>query len=130
MLRTKIIIFVLVWLIAGPLMAQEAKVTSLVSKDLSEFSGNEGLMITVEYAPGGSDPVHRHKAHAFVYVLEGSVVMQVKGGKEVTLTRGQTFYEGPNDVHVISRNASSTEPAKFLVFFVKDNGTPVLILVN
>jgi quercetin dioxygenase-like cupin family protein len=130
MLRTKIIIFVLVCLIAGPLMAQEAKVTSLVSKDLSEFSGNEGLMITVEYAPGGSDPVHRHKAHAFVYVLEGSVVMQVKGGKEVTLTRGQTFYEGPNDVHVISRNASSTEPAKFLVFFVKDKGTPVLIPVN
>ena len=130
MLRTKIIIFVLVCLIAGPLMAQEAKVMSLVSKDLSEFSGNEGLMITVEYAPGGSDPVHRHKAHAFVYVLEGSVVMQVKGGKEVTLTRGQTFYEGPNDVHVISRNASSTEPAKFLVFFVKDKGTPVLIPVN
>ena len=120
MLRTKNIIFVLVCLIAGPVMAQESKVTSLVSKDLREFSGKEGLMITVEYAPGGSDPVHRHKAHAFVYVLEGSVVMQVKGGKEVTLTRGQTFYEGPNDVHVISRNASSTEPAKFLVFFVKD----------
>ena len=128
MLRKKIIIFVLVCLIAGPLMAQESKVTSLVSKDLREFSGKEGLMITVEYAPGGSDPVHRHKAHAFVYVLEGSVVMQVKGGKEVTLTPGQTFYEGPDDVHVVSRNASSTNPAKFLVFFVKDKGAPVLLL--
>ena len=122
--------FFLVCLIADPLMAQESKVTSLVSKDLREFSGKEGLMITVEYAPGGSDPVHRHKAHAFVYVLEGSVVMQVKGGKEVTLTPGQTFYEGPDDVHVVSRNASSTNPAKFLVFFVKDKGAPVLTPVN
>ena len=87
-------------------------------------------MITVDYAPGGSDPVHRHDAHTFVYVLEGSVVMQVKGGKEVTLTPGQTFYEGPNDVHVVSRNASNTNPAKFLVFFVKDKGAPVLIPVN
>jgi quercetin dioxygenase-like cupin family protein len=119
MLRKKIIMFVLVCLIAGPLMAQESKVTSLVSKDLREFSGKEGLMITVEYAPGGSDPVHRHKAHAFVYVLEGSVVMQVKGGKEVTLTPGQTFYEGPDDVHVVSRNASSTQPAKFLVSLLR-----------
>jgi quercetin dioxygenase-like cupin family protein len=126
MLRKKIIIAVLISLIAGPLMAQEGKVTSLVSKDLREFSGKEGLMITVEYAPGGSDPVHRHDAHAFVYVLEGSIVMQVKGGKEVTLTPGQTFYEGPKDVHVVSRNASSAKPAKFVVFFVKDKSAPVL----
>ena len=130
MLKKKIIIFVLVCLVAGPLMAQESKVTSLISKDLREFSGKEGLMITVDYAPGGSDPVHRHDAHAFVYVLEGSIVMQVKGGEEVTLTPGQTFYEGPNDVHVVSRNASSTNPAKFLVFFVKDKGAPVLTPVN
>ncbi len=82
-------------------------------------------MITVEYVPGGSDRVHRHNAHTFVYVLEGSVVMQVKGGKEVTLTPGQTFYEGPNDVHVVSRNASNTTPAKFLVLFVKDKGAPL-----
>jgi quercetin dioxygenase-like cupin family protein len=129
MLRKKIII-VLLCLVAGPLMAQDSKVTSLMSKDLREFSGKEGLMITVDYAPGGSDPVHRHDAHTFVYVLEGSVVMQVKGGKEVTLTPGQTFYEGPNDVHVVSRNASGTVPAKFLVFFVKDKGAPVLIPVN
>jgi quercetin dioxygenase-like cupin family protein len=125
-LRKKIIVAVLISLIAGPLMAQEGKVTSLISKDLKEFSGKEGLMITVEYAPGGSDPVHRHDAHAFVYVLEGSIVMQVKGGKEVTLTPGQTFYESPTDVHVVSRNASKTTPAKFLVFFVKDKSAPVL----
>ena len=122
----KTIIVILMSLIAGPLMAQEGKVTSLITKDLTEFSGKEGLMITVEYAPGGSDPVHRHDAHAFVYVLEGSIVMQVKGGKQVTLTPGQTFYEGPKDVHVISRNASKTTPAKFLVFFVKDKSAPVL----
>jgi quercetin dioxygenase-like cupin family protein len=126
MLRKKIIMVVLLSLMAGPLMAQEGKVTSLITKDLTEFSGKEGLMITVEYAPGGSDPVHRHDAHAFVYVLEGSIVMQVKGGKQVTLTPGQTFYEAPNDVHVISRNASKTTPAKFLVFFVKDKSAPVL----
>jgi quercetin dioxygenase-like cupin family protein len=130
MLRNKIITFVLVCLIAGPVMAQDSKVTSLMSKDLREFSGKEGLMITVDYAPGGSDPVHRHDAHTFVYVLEGSVVMQVKGEKEVTLTPGQTFYEAPNDIHVVSRNASSTNPAKFLVFFVKDKGAPVLTPVN
>jgi len=126
MLKTKIMMAVLIALIAGPVMAQEAKVTSLISKDLKEFSGKEGLMITVEYAPGASDPAHRHDAHVFVYVLEGSIVMQVKGGKEVTLTPGQTFYEDPKDVHVVSRNASKTTPAKFLVFFVKDKGAPVL----
>jgi quercetin dioxygenase-like cupin family protein len=130
MLRKKIIMVVLISLIAGPLMAQESKVTSLMSKDLKEFSGKEGLMITVDYAPGGSDPVHRHDAHVFVYVLEGSIVMQVKGGKEVTLTPGQTFYEGPNDVHVVSRNASSTKSAKFLVFFVKNKGVPLLVPVK
>ena len=126
MLRKKIILVVLISLMAGPLMAQEGKVTSLISKDLKEFSGKEGLMIAVEYAPGGSDPVHRHDAHAFVYVLEGSIVMQVKSGKEVTLTPGQTFYEDPNDVHVVSRNASSTKPAKFVVFLVKERGAPAL----
>ena len=123
----------LISLIAGPLMAQEGKVTSLLSKELREFpgkDGKEGLMITVEYAPGGSDAVHRHDAHAFVYVLEGSIVMQVKGGQEVTLTPGQTFYEGPDDVHVVSRNASSTRPAKFVVFFVKNKGAPVLVPVK
>src|SRR5258705_11969933 len=118
---------VLICLIAGTLMAQEAKVAPLMSKDLTDIPGKEGLMITVEYPPGGSDPIHRHNAHAFVYVLEGSVVMQVKGGKEVTLSPGQTFYEGPNDVHVVGRNASSSRPAKFVVFFIKDKGAPVLV---
>ena len=87
----------------------------------------QSLMITVEYPPGSSDPIHRHKAHAFVYVLEGSVVMQVRGGKQVTLTPGQTFYEGPDDVHVVGRNASGTKPAKFVVFLVKDKGAPVVV---
>ena len=106
---------------------KEAKVTPLLSKDLTEFPGKEGQMITVEYPPGSVDPIHRHNAHAFVYVLEGSIIMQLRGGKEVTLTPGQTFYEGPDDVHVVGRNASQTKPAKFVVFFVKDKGTPVLV---
>ena len=126
-MANKTIMLVLICLTAGTLMAQEPKVTPLMSKDLTDLPGKEGLMITVEYAPGGSDPIHRHNAHAFVYVLEGSVVMQVKGGKEITLTPGQSFYEGPNDVHVVGRNASSTKPAKFLVLLVKDKGAPVLV---
>jgi quercetin dioxygenase-like cupin family protein len=87
-------------------------------------------MLTVEYPPGGADPVHRHNAHAFVYVLEGSIVMQLQGGKETTLTPGQTFYEGPDDVHVIGRNASQTKPAKFVVLLVKDKGAPALVPVK
>jgi quercetin dioxygenase-like cupin family protein len=117
-------------LIAGTVMAQEAKVTSLMSKDLTENPGKELLMITVEHAPGGSSPIHRHNAHAMVYVLEGSVVMQLKGGKQVTLTPGQTFYEGPDDIHIVDRNASSTQPAKFLVFLIKDKGAPALVPVK
>ena len=97
---------------------------------MTDVSGKEGLMITVEYPPGGSDPIHRHNAHAFLYVLEGSVVMQVKGGKQVTLTPGQTFYEGPDDVHVVDRNASGTNPAKFVVFLIKDKGAPALLPVK
>lgn len=112
---------------AAPSQAPQATVKSLTSKDLPEFPGKEVLMITVDYPPGAVDPIHRHNAHAFVYVLEGSIIMQVKGGKEVTLTPGQTFYEGPDDVHVVGKNASSTKPAKFVVFFVKDKGAPVLV---
>jgi quercetin dioxygenase-like cupin family protein len=111
----------------GTAMAQEPKVTSLMSKDLTENPGREVLMITVEHAPGGSSDIHRHDAHAFVYVLEGSVVMQLKGGQQVTLTPGQSFYEGPDDVHVIDRNASGTKPAKFLVFLIKNKGAPALL---
>src|SRR5438552_4661920 len=113
-------VLALVCLISGTLLAQEAKVTELMSKELTNLPGKEGLMITVEYPPGAVDPVHRHNAHAFVYVLEGSIVMQVKGGKEVTLKPGETFYEGPDDVHTVGRNASKTEPAKFVVFLLKD----------
>ena len=120
----------LLWLAPNLLMAQDARVREMLSKDLGNIPGKEGLMITVEYPPGASDPIHRHNAHAFVYVLEGSIVMQVKGGQEVTLTPGQTFYEGPDDVHVVGRNASQTEPAKFVVFLVKDRGAPVLIAVK
>jgi quercetin dioxygenase-like cupin family protein len=120
-------IWMLLCLISATLMAQEGKVTPLISKDLTGIPGKEGLMITVDYAPGGSTPVHRHNAQAFVYVLEGSVVMQLKGGKEVTLTPGESFYEGPDDVHLVSRNASSTKPAKFVVFLVKEKGAPVLV---
>jgi quercetin dioxygenase-like cupin family protein len=109
------------------LVAQEAKVAPLMSKDLTECPGKEGVMIMVEYPPGHSDEIHRHNAYAFVYVLEGSVVMQVRGGKEVTLTPGQTFYEGPDDVHIVGRNASKTKPAKFVVFFVKDKGAPITV---
>jgi quercetin dioxygenase-like cupin family protein len=115
------------FLIASTLIGQDAKVTPLLSKDLAEFPGKEGLMIEVVYPPGGSDPIHRHNAHAFLYVLEGSVVMQVKGGKEITLMPGQTFYEGPNDIHTVGRNASRTQPAKFIVFLLKDKGEPVLV---
>jgi quercetin dioxygenase-like cupin family protein len=131
--------FVVLCLLTGTLMAQqptvtpqapEAKVTPLMSRDLTEFPGKEVEMITVEYPPGSIDPIHRHNAHAFVYVLEGSIVMQVKGGKQVTLTPGQTFYEGPDDVHLVGRNASSTEPAKFVVFLIKNKGAPVLVPVQ
>ena len=111
-------------------MAQEPKVTSLMSKELPESPGREALMITVEHAPGGSSAIHRHNAHAFVYVLEGSVVMQLKGGQQVTLTPGQSFYEGPDDVHVIDRSASSTQPAKFLVVLIKDKGAPAVVPVK
>ena len=116
---------------AGTDAAQETtKVTSLMSRDLSDIPGKEGDMLIVEYAPGAVDPVHRHDANAFVYVLEGSVVMQVKGGEQVTLQPGQTFYEGPNDIHVVGRNASKTEPAKFLVVFIKNKGAPILTPVE
>ena len=107
--------------------AQGAKVTPLMNQDLTGIAGKESTMVTVEYGPGASSAEHRHNAHTFVYVLEGSVVMQVNGGKEVTLGPGQTFYESPEDVHTISRNASATKPAKFLVFFVKQKGAPTTV---
>ena len=121
------LILVLACLMSTTLVAQEAKVTQLMSKSLTEFPGKEAVMITVEYPPGHSDEIHRHNAYAFVYVLEGSIVMQVRGGQKVTLTPGQTFYEGLHDVHVVGRNASKTRPAKFVAFFVKNKGAPILV---
>ena len=129
-MTTKLVALVLLSLVSGTAMAQEPKVTSLMSKDLTESPGREALMITVEHAPGGSSAIHRHNAHAFVYVLDGSIIMQLKGGKQVTLTPGQTFYEGPDDVHIVGRNASNTKPAKFVVFLVKEKGAPVSVPVK
>ena len=129
-MTTTLVALVLLCLMTGTAMAQQAKVTPLMSKDLPENPGREALMIIVEYPPGSSDPIHRHNAHAIVYVLEGSIVMQVKGGKGATLTPGQTFYEGPDDVHVVGRNASSTQPAKFLVVLIKNKGAPAVVPVQ
>lgn len=119
-------------LIAVGAAAQEpAKVTPLLTQELIGMAeGKEGTLNLVEYPPGGADAAHRHNAYAFVYVLEGSVVMQVKGGKELTLGPGQTFSETPADVHSVARNASATEPARFLAFFVKEKGTPVVLPVQ
>jgi len=108
----------------------DAKVTPLTTTPLPQFPGHEVEMIVVEYPPGGYDPVHRHDADAFVYVLEGSIVMGVKGGKEVTLKPGEIFHEGLNDIHTVGRNASPTKPAKFVVFLIKKQGAPLLQLVK
>src|SRR5262249_15004437 len=124
---TTTLVAVLLCLMTGTAMAEQAKVTLLMSKDLPENPGKEMLMMTVEHAPGGSNASHRHNAHAMVYVLEGSVVMQLKGGQPVTLTPGQAFYEGPDDIHVVDRNASSTKPAKFLVVWIRDRGARALV---
>jgi len=129
-MTTRLVALALLCLMTGTAMAQETKVTSLMSKDLPESPGKEMLMILVEHPPGGASPVHRHNAHAMVYVLEGSVMMQVKGGKQVTLTPGQSFYEAPDDIHVIDRNASTTKPAKFVVVLIKDKGAPALVPVK
>jgi quercetin dioxygenase-like cupin family protein len=135
-MRFRKLFLVLTCLASATLVAQEskvkpqAKVTELFSKDLTNLPGKEGLMLAVEYPPGSSDPIHRHNANAFVYVLEDSIVMQVRGGKQTTLTAGQTFYEGPDDVHIVGRNASQTKPAKFVVFLVKDKGAPAVVPSN
>lgn len=126
-------IFPLTWCldaVASPLSSETAKaplVAPVMTKSLPDYPGKEVLMITVEYPPGGADPVHRHDAHGFIYVLEGTIVMGVAGGKEVTLTAGQSFYEGPADLHTVGRNASATEPARFLVFLLKDSGKAAVI---
>lgn len=115
-------------LAAAPAMAE--KISPLMAQDLAGLAGKEGLMLTVEYAPGESSTKHRHNAHVFVYVLEGSVVMEVEGGKPVTLKPGQTFYESPADVHSVSKNASKSKRAKFVVVIVKDKGAPPVVPVK
>jgi len=130
MKSTAISLFVLLVVTSTLTGATEPDVVTVMSKDLPDIPGKEMVMITVEYPPGGADPVHRHNAYAFVYVLEGSVVMQVKGGKEVTLKPGQSFYEGPEDVHVVGRNASTDRPAKFVVVLVKNKGAPIFVPVK
>jgi len=126
-MRTILVALALLGVTTGTAMAQEPKVTVLMSKDLAESPGKEMLMLLVEHVPGGSSASHRHNASAMVYVLEGSVIQQVKGGQPVTLKPGQTFYEGPDDIHVVDRNASKTKPAKFVVVLIKEKGAPALV---
>jgi quercetin dioxygenase-like cupin family protein len=110
--------------------APHAEVKEVMKKELTDLPGKEGLMLTVTYPPGSVDEIHRHDAHAFVYVLEGSIVMQVKGGPKQTLQVGESFYEAPDDIHLIGRNASDSKPAKFVVVLVKNKGAPVLTPVR
>ncbi|RQQ56685.1 cupin domain-containing protein [Burkholderia stagnalis] len=133
----KRIMLVLALLVSSLLMvvqpataAPQAKVTPLTTEPLPEYPGKEVEMIVVEYPPGSVDPVHRHDAHAFVYVPDGSIVMGLNNGKEVTLHAGDTFHEGPEDVHTVGRNASRTKPAKFVVLLIKNKGAPVLTPVK
>jgi quercetin dioxygenase-like cupin family protein len=123
-------LLVVLSLAGAPAFADGPKVTPLGARDLSGLAGKEGVMLTVEYPPGGSSNPHRHNAHVFVYVLEGSVMMQVAGAEAVTLGPGQTFYESPGDIHSVSKNASSSQPAKILVFTVKDKGAPATLPVQ
>ena len=125
---------VFITLLAGiailPLPASSAEVAMLFKQDLADMPGKAGQLLTVEFAPGEVSAAHRHNAHTFVYVLEGSVVMQVQGGEAKTLTAGQTFYENPDDIHTVANNASDTEPAKILVFFIKDSDAPASVPVE
>src|SRR5262247_4766690 len=112
-------------LMLAAIPTKAADVKELFAIDLPDYPGKEGRMIEVSYPPGAQDMVHRHDADAFVYVLEGQIIMQLKGKPAVTLKAGQTFYEGPTDVHVVGRNASSAEPARFVVVLLKGKGAPV-----
>src|ERR1700749_4900403 len=122
--------YVAALLMLAAVAAEAAEVKELFAVDLADYPGKEGRMIEVSYPPGAQDMVHRHDADAFVYVLEGRIVMQLKGKPAVTLKAGQTFYEGPTDVHVVGRNASSTEPARFVVVLLKGKGAPILTQVK
>jgi quercetin dioxygenase-like cupin family protein len=128
-LMVRISLIILTFLITASVTAQNKPVNVLLQKNFDDLPDREGVMLTVDFPPGSSSPKHRHNAHTFVYVLEGSVIMQVEGGEQVTLTAGGTFYETPDDIHVVSKNASMTEPAKALVFFVKRQGAPMTVPV-
>jgi quercetin dioxygenase-like cupin family protein len=130
-MSTAVFLAALLCCISVPLRAQDhPTVALLMTKELADMAGKEVLILTVDFAPGGADPIHRHNAHGFIYVLEGSVVMQVAGAEPVTLTAGQTYYEGPDDVHIVGRNASSTRPARLLAVLLKNEGAPATVLVN
>jgi quercetin dioxygenase-like cupin family protein len=122
--------FLVALLILAAVPAEAADVKELFAIDLADYAGKEGRIIEVSYPPGAQDVVHRHDAHAFVYVLEGQIIMQLKGQPAVTLKAGQTFYEGPTDVHLVGRNASNTEPARFVVVLLKGKGAPILTPVK
>jgi quercetin dioxygenase-like cupin family protein len=123
-------VYLAAFLVLGAIPADAADVKELFAINLADYPGKEARMIEVSYPPGAQDMVHRHDAHALVYVLEGQIVMQLKGQPAVTLKAGQTFYEGPADVHVVGRNASTTEPARFVVVLLKGKGAPILTPVK
>ena len=127
MKELNILSIVLLAVLSASGSAQESVATALFQTDLPDIDGREALVLEVEYPPGMASKSHRHNAHTFVYVLEGTVVMQVAGGEEMTLGPGQTFYETPDDIHSVSRNASDTEPAKVLVVFIKLEGAPMTV---
>jgi len=129
-MKRAVVSLVFLALMTGAASAQEPTLGTIMTKDLANQPGKEVTMFTVEFPPGWADPVHRHDAQGFIYVLEGSIVMQVRGGQEVTLTPGQGFYEGPMDIHVVGRNVSTTKPAKFLVVLIKAKGAPALVPVK
>src|SRR4029079_19605022 len=128
--HSKLCGYLAVLLMLAAVPAGAADVKELFAIDLADYAGKEGRLIEVSYPPGAQDVVHRHDAHAFVYVLEGQIIMQLKGKPAVTLKAGQTFYEGPTDVHVVGRNASNTEPARFVVVLLKGKGAPILTPVK
>ena len=127
MTKTSVLVIVLLTILSTAISAQQTVATALFQTDLPDIEGREAVVLEVEYPPGVASASHRHNAHTFVYVLEGTVVMEVAGGEPQTLVAGQTFYETPDDIHSVSRNASDTEPAKILVVFVKQEGAPMTV---
>ncbi len=123
----KLPVIVLLTILSTASAAQQSAATVLLQTDLPDIEGREAVVLEVVYPPGVASASHRHNAHTFVYVLEGTVEMQVAGGELLKLVAGQTFYETPNDIHSVSRNASDTEPAKILVVFIKQAGAPMTV---